>query len=207
MAAAIKTDPTFCQHAGDPAVLGGLLGGDGVIRTGHFRLLSGLHTAHFLAFSEIAQEPTNLDLIASWIGPTIESWRPTAVLSPSTAGVGLAATLARRLSAPLHLASTGDDGRPSFVVGDDLSPDGRVLLVNDVTTTGTALRALAALAEQSGARVAGAAWFMSRGPARADLSLGFPSVCVGDVDLPSWAAEVCELCVNDVPSEDARDLN
>lgn len=207
MAAAIKTDPTFRQHAGDPAVLAALLSGDGVIRTGHFRLLSGLHTAHFLAFSEIAQDPTKLDLIASWIGPTIDSWQPTAVLSPSTAGVGLAATLARRLSAPLHLAATGDDGRPSFVVGDALAAKGRVLLVNDVTTTGTALTALAALAEQSGSRVAGAAWFVSRGPARADRSLGFPAVCVADVDLPSWAADACELCVADVPSEDARDLN
>jgi len=197
----------FHAHAGDPAALGRLLRIDGAIRTGHYRLLSGQHSDRFLAFSTIAADPASLDLIASWLGPTIDAWSPDAVLSPSTAGVGLAATFARRLSAPLHLAATGADGRPTRLIGTDIPTGTRVLLVNDVTTTGTAIRALAKIAEDQGAVVAGSAWFASRATSAASVT-PFPAARAADLDLPSWPAEACRLCKGHGPvAEDAIDLN
>lgn len=201
------TDIALRPHLGDPGLLSALLSADGVVRTGHFRLLSGQHTDRFLAFSEIASESQQLDLIASWLGPTVDAWAPNVVLAPSTAGVGLAATLARRLSAPLHLASAGPDGRPETVIGVGLPPGGRVLLVNDVTTTGTALNVLADLARRANCQVVGGAWFVSRAATAVRDALTYPTVCVGDLDLPSWPAAECALCGKDLVIEDARDLN
>lgn len=198
---------TFRQHAGDPTALSQLLATEGAVRAGHFRLLSDQHTDCFIAFSAIAADPAALDLIASWLGPTVDAWVPDAVLAPSTAGVGLAATLARRLSAPLHLAASGPDGRPGCVVGTQITPGARVLLVNDVTTTGTSLAALARIVSSHSAVVAGAAWFVSRSM-DAGSTLAFPSARIADLDLPAWSADTCRLCpVEQTGPEDAIDLN
>lgn len=196
----------FRPLLGDPAQVLRLLSADGALRDGHFRLLSGLHTDVFLAFSAIAADPVNLDAISSWLGPTVDAWVPDAVLAPSTAGVGLAATLARRISAPLHLATVGRDGRPSDLLGPALPSSARVLVVNDVSTTGTGIGALADIARSHGAGVVGAAWFASRGMAADDL--GFPTAHVVDVNLEAFSAGDCPHCAAGANTmEDAVDLN
>lgn len=196
----------FRPLLGDPAQVLRLLSADGALRDGHFRLLSGLHTDVFVAFSAIAADPVNLDAISSWLGPTVDAWVPDAVLAPSTAGVGLAATLARRISAPLHLAAVGADGRPSALLGSSLPPSARVLVVNDVTTTGTGIRALAGIARSHGADVVGAAWFASRD--WADDDPGFPTAHVVDVNLKAFSKDDCPRCAAGIDTmEDAVDLN
>lgn len=197
---------TFRHHLGEAASVGRLLSVDGAIRTGHYRLLSGQHSDRFLAFSAIAADPAELDLITTWLAPTVEAWSPDAVLAPATAGVGLAATLASRLSVPLYLASSGQDGRPDCLLGRRILRGSRILLVNDVTTTGTALGALADLVLGDGGVIVGASWFASRSMT-AEPPLPFPAVRVADLDLPSWPADQCSLCRSSLDIEDARDLN
>jgi orotate phosphoribosyltransferase len=199
-------DLTFRQLAGDAASLAALLSVDGAVRKGHYRLLSGLHTDRFLAFSAIAAEAAALDQIGSWLRPTIEAWAPDSVVAPTTAGVGLAATLARMLSLPLQLAAADEEGRPTLLAGTPAPLGSRVLLVNDVTTTGTAIHALASLAQRGGGAVAGAAWFASR-QIGAEVSAPFPTVHVADLDLPSWAQQGCPLCATGTTPENAQDLN
>jgi len=196
----------FTPLLGDPAQVAKLLSTDGALRDGHFRLLSGLHTDVFLAFSAIAADTANLDAISSWLGPTVDAWAPDAVLAPSTAGVGLAATLARRISAPLHLATVGPDGRPSDLLGSAPPSSARVLVVNDVSTTGAAIGALAGIARSHGADVVGAAWFASRGDAFVDL--GLRTAHVVDVNLEAFAGDDCPQCASGVYAmEEAVDLN
>lgn len=198
----------FLPRLGDPAQLLRLLSAEGALRDGHFRLLSGQHTNTFLAFSALAADPANLDEINSWLGPTVDAWVPDAVLAPSTAGVGLAATLARRISAPLHLATVGADGRPEDVLGSVLPAAARVLAVNDVSTTGTAIDALARIARSHGAHVVGAVWFASRGLANVDDDLGFPTAHVVDVNLEALPQGDCPQCAAGLDTaEDALDLN
>lgn len=205
---AAASEIALVPRLGDPAQVSRLLTVEGVLREGHFRLLSGLHADVFLAFSAIADNASNLDEIASWLGPTVDAWTPDAVLAPSTAGVGLAATLARRISAPLHLAAVGADGRPFDVLGSVPAQRARVLLVNDVSTTGTAIAALARIARAHGADVVGAAWFASRS-LTPHASFDFPTAHVVDLNLTAAMSTECQRCAarGDVDIEDATDLN
>lgn len=192
---------------GDPSAVVDLLARPGVVRGGHFRLLSGLHSDTFIAFSGIAADTAALESIADWMLGNVAVWEPTDVLAPSTAGVGLASTIARRVSAQLHLADLGSAGRPQGILGGSLSPGSRVLLVNDVVTTGAGLRALAHQVGAIGASVAGAAWFVSRGLVDVSAELGVPTAHIADLDAPAWPAEACRLCACSAPLEDALDLN
>ncbi|NNM47034.1 phosphoribosyltransferase family protein [Knoellia koreensis] len=198
---------SFRQYAGDPTTFAGMLTQPSVLREGHFQLLSGVHTDTFLAFSGIAHDVHQLDTVAAWLQPTVEAWTPTVVLSPSTAGVALAAELARNLSIPLCMALQDDSGRPVGLVGKSFAADDRVLLVNDVTTTGRSIEALASLSRATPASIAGAAWFVSRDP-NALKAATYPTVRVADIDLPSWSQKDCRACLaGQGTAERAIDLN
>ena len=176
----------------------------GVVRVGHFQLLSGLHTDTFIAFSKLADNTDELELVASWLEPTVGSWQVDSILAPSTAGVALGATLARRLGVPLFLALVRPDGRPDQLLGVGNPSLRRTLIVNDVTTTGSSLGALAELIEENQGEVAGATWYASRGSK--DLDFAFPTAHVVDVHLNAHPAERCSLCSHGEP-ERATDLN
>lgn len=202
-----STNPTLSLRRGDPGAVGDMLARPGVLLDGHFRLLSGLHSDRFLAFSGIAAESVHTELIAAWLAPAIEPRRPDIVLAPSTAGVALAAALAHRLGTSLALASLGCDGRPDALIA-TAGVEGRsVLLVNDVVTTGEGLERLAGLVRGHGGEVAGAAWFLSRTEVDVAARIEAPTESVGDIDLSTWDSRSCPFCSGGAVLQDALDLN
>ena len=200
------TAPLLRARLGDPRVVIDMLSRNGALLDGHFELLGGQHSNHFLKFSRIASDTRDLDAIGDWLTPTVAAWRPDAVLAPSTAGVALAWTLARNLGVPLQLSSVDENGRPSELL--DASTAGKsLLLVNDVVTTGTGMAALAACAAGAGATVAGAAWFASRAEVDVAALIAAPAVCIAQLDLCNWLQQECPLCRDGEPVEPAQDLN
>ncbi len=198
---------TFRAHLGDPHVHADYLGRPGVLRTGHFELLSGLHTQHFLAFSRIAIDKGAVDDLADTLSALAAAWSPTAVLAPSTAGVALAGALAGRIGVPLLLAALDDGGRADGILGAPDLTGGRVLLVNDVVTTGDGLEALATVVKAARGDVAGAAWFASRADIDVSARLGVPVAHLVSVDLPAFPADQCPGCTAGTPAQPALDLN
>ncbi len=194
-------------HRGDPRVVADMIASSQTIMSGHFRLLSGLHTDLFLAFSRIAGKGAMLERVSEWLAPEAAAERPDFVLAPSTAGVALGWALAGRLGVGLHLASLDDAGRPDGVLGEPDLSGGRGLLVNDVVTTGQSFQALAGLLEQRGAAVGCAAWFMTRSAADVAELIGAPAISVLTLPLAAWDAEGCELCKDSTPLSAAIDLN
>ena len=174
---------------------------------GHFELLAGAHTKHFLAFSRIAAEPGALDAICGWVVPELEPLRLSAIVSPSTAGAGLGYTLAQRLRAPLHLARVDEHGRALDLSQKTSLRAQRVLLVNDVVTTGQGLKRLAEVVQARGGTVVGATWFLTR--SRLDVSeiLGVPAIPVAEWDLPVTAQAECIACAAGDVAEQSYDLN
>jgi adenine/guanine phosphoribosyltransferase-like PRPP-binding protein len=124
----------------------------------------------------------------SMAAPSVAAWLPDSVLAPATAGVALGWTLARRLGLPLVLADVGANGRAVAVHDAENLRDRRVLLVNDVVTTGHGIAALAHVANEARATVAGATWFLSRGDADVSEAIGAPVSCIGDFLLSRWSS-------------------
>jgi len=203
----LATEAPLRAYLGDPSMVVDYLARPGVLRTGHFRLLSGLHADRFVAFSRLVDDPHALSAIAGWLTSVVAPWMPTAVLAPSTAGVALGSALGRRLGAPLHIARLDDSGRPDGLLGGVDLCDQQVLLINDVVTTGDGMAALAVVARAAGANVAGGAWFLSRTDVPVSERIEAPTTCVGLLELPAAALEQCAGCRGEEPLEDALDLN
>jgi orotate phosphoribosyltransferase len=192
---------------GDPATVAGLLGLDGALLEGHFELLSALHADRFVAFSRIAREEGALELVAGWLHPSLAPTTPSAVVAPSTAGVGLGWTLARKLGVPLYLADLDDRGRARGLIGEPDVAGGRMLLVNDIVTTGQGLQALADTVRARDAQVAGATWFASRSTQDFAELLRAPVFDVCGLELAAWAQGDCPHCAASEPLQLGIDLN
>jgi orotate phosphoribosyltransferase len=201
------TELRYTVRCGDPLVVGQMLTTPEALLCGHLALLSGLHTDRFLAFSRIADDPAALRAIASWLAPSLAPVLPDALLAPSTAGVGLGWALARELGVPLHLAVLDSHGRATGLLGAPEVGGRRVVLVNDIVTTGQGLRALAEAASQAGALTVGAGWFASRDEIDMGSILDIPCAWVTDVPLPAWPADGCALCAERAPLQQGLDLN
>jgi orotate phosphoribosyltransferase len=202
-----SASPTLTVWRGDPDAVVELLSLPGALLTGHFRLLSGLHSNHFIAFSRIAGQAGAVELLSDWMVPSLAPLRPDLVLAPSTAGVGLGWSLAQRLGCPLGLASLDAQGRPAGLLGEESIAGRSVLLVNDVVTTGDGLSALAALVRQRDANVAAATWFASRAEVDVASRIGAPTVVVADLHLDTWSADECPACANGLTLDESLDLN
>jgi orotate phosphoribosyltransferase len=198
---------TFRPFVGDPQHLAEFLGREGVLRHGHFRLLSGLHTKQFLAFSQIAQDCHAVREIAENLAAVCAPWDPTMVLAPSTAGVALGGELARALQAPLHLASLDETGRANGVLGSPDLAGARALLVNDVITTGDGLVALRDVAVDAGAEIVGAACFGTRTNVDVAKRLGIPICLSVGLNLPAFHSSECPMCADGSEPLDALDIN
>lgn len=200
--------PTFVPIVGEPRWLADYLGRPGVIRHGHFRLLSGLHAEQFLAFSEIARDAEAVRSIAADLAAVCAPWQPSLVLAPSTAGVALAAQLARTLEEPLMLAALDDRGRATGILGDADIEGARVLLVNDVITTGQGLLALRDAAAAAGGLTIGAACFANRGDVDVAELIEVPVCYSARLNLRAVPAEQCEVCARTGEEpEHAIDIN
>jgi orotate phosphoribosyltransferase len=184
-----------------------MVGRPEVLRHGHFRLVSGLHSDTFVRFSKLAEDADALAYVADLLAAIVANWQPDAILAPSTAGVSLGVVLGRRLGIRLHLSNVGDDGRATKVIGTMPAEGSRLLIVNDVISTGEGVKALARVATSAGAVPVGCCAFIARTPGEPAEAVGMPVAVTACADLGAWAADDCSLCEAGLPPEDARDLN
>ena len=168
----------------------------GALLEGHFRLSSGLHSDRYLQSALVLQHPDFAERMGRALGARLEHLQPTAILSPALGGIVIGQEVGRAVQLRALFAER-QDGKLMLRRGFTLSPDDRVVVVEDVITTGGSTRETIAVAEASGATVLGAAALIDRGsdPGRLDL----PLQALVRMDVPAYPPESCPLCAKGVP--------
>src|SRR5438445_8878178 len=134
----------------------------GALLEGHFRLTSGLHSSGYLQCALVLQHPQHAEALGRAIADLTREMRPTVVLSPALGGVVIGHEVARALGVRAVFAERQDGGlalRRGFVIAET----DRVLVVEDVLTTGGSTRETMQVATASGGQVIGAAAIVDRG--------------------------------------------
>jgi orotate phosphoribosyltransferase len=172
----------------------------GALLEGHFRLTSGLHSPGYLQCALVLQHPQHAEALGRAIGDLTRDWRATVVLSPALGGVVIGHEVARALGVRAIFAERQDGAlmlRRGFMIGET----DRVLVVEDVVTTGGSTRETMQVARAAGGRVVGAASIVSRGAGSGTSSLGAdePYVALLDIELPTYEPEKCPLCARGLP--------
>jgi orotate phosphoribosyltransferase len=168
----------------------------GALLDGHFRLSSGLHSDRYLQSALVLQYPEFAETLGARMAERTRHLQPTAVLSPALGGIVIGQEVGRALGIRALFAER-QDGKLVLRRGFTLSAADRVLIVEDVITTGGSTRETSEAATAAGAHVIGAAAIIDRGadPSRLDL----PLFALVRMDVPAYPAESCPLCARAVP--------
>jgi len=143
---------------------------------GHFRLSSGLHSAGYLQCALVLQDPADAELLGRAIATHARFSRSTVVLSPALGGV-IIGHESPRSGHPV--ASRERQDSTLMLAGFTLSDTDRVLVIEDVLTTGGSTRETMQVAAAAGSRVVGAASIVDR-------SAGPPGFAVPFHALLTW---------------------
>jgi orotate phosphoribosyltransferase len=168
----------------------------GALLEGHFRLTSGLHSSGYLQCALVLQHPAHAEALGRAIADRTRSLRPTAVLSPALGGVVIGHEVGRALGVRALFAER-QDGELTLRRGFMIAENDRVLVVEDVLTTGGSTRETMQVARASGGQVVGAASIVNRSGGRAEFDVPFASLL--DVDLPTYEPDKCPLCARGLP--------
>src|SRR5712675_3633749 len=128
----------------------------GALLDGHFRLTSGLHSSGYLQCALVLQYPQSAESLGVAIAALTRGLGANVVLSPALGGVVIGQEVGRALGVRAIFAERQDGAltlRRGFIIGER----DRVLVVEDVLTTGGSTRETMQVARASGARVVGAA--------------------------------------------------
>ena len=175
----------------------------GALLDGHFRLSSGLHSAGYLQCALVLQHPPYAEALGRALADRVRDLRPTVVLSPALGGVIIGHEVGRALGVRAIFAER-QDGELMLRRGFMLAEADRILLVEDVLTTGGSTRETMQVATAAGGRVVGAASIVDRSGGKGTASggraiLGVPFASLLDIELPTYEPGTCPLCAQGLP--------
>jgi len=166
----------------------------GAILDGHFRLSSGRHSQRFVQKFRILEDPALVAEVAADIAAGVRPVAPTIVVSAAVGGIVLGYECARQLGT-FGIFVEKEHGVPTLRRGFALASRDRVLVVEDVVTTGLSVHEIFDVVRQAGAEVVAAGVIVRRSP----IDFGVPTVALLDLPIESFAAAECPQCAAGVP--------
>ncbi len=168
----------------------------GALLEGHFVLTSGLHSTSYLQCALVLQHPSEAEALGRAIAEKFEGQEIETVVAPAIGGIIIGWEVARALG--VRSVWTEREGeRMTLRRGFNVRPGERVVVVEDVITTGGSTRETVEALREAGANVVGAASIIDRSGGRAEV--GVPRVALVTLDVPTHAPDACPLCAEGVP--------
>ena len=168
----------------------------GAILKGHFLLTSGLHSPVYWEKFQILQFPNYTEQLCRMIADHFRKQGIQVVAGPTTGGIILAFEVARQLAVRGIFAEKEGTGR-AFRRGFNINSGERVLVVDDILTTGSSIReVMTAVAEQGGI-VVGVGVLVDRSVQKVDF--GVPLFSCHRATTVTYRPENCPLCARQIP--------
>lgn len=168
----------------------------GAVQEGHFLLSSGLHSPVYVQSALVLQYPQEAEALGRALADLARHAQPQAVVGPALGAVIVAHEVARALGVRAIFAERSD-GWLALRRGFAIDPGERVLIVEDVITTGGTTAEVATLVRQAGGVVAAVAALIDRTGGRGPVEA--PLYALVTLDLPTFAPQDCPLCLSGVP--------
>lgn len=163
----------------------------GVLLEGHFRLTSGLHAAKYLQCAQLLQYPNEAGPLCEQLADYFRDAGATVVAGPATGGIILAYEVAKSLGVK-NIFGERENGVMTFRRGFKVEPTDKVLVLEDVVTTGGSVKELIDCVRQAGAEVIGVASLVNRSGGRVDFGVPFKSLV--NLDIKTYQPDDCPMC-------------
>jgi len=171
---------------------------DALLR-GHFRLSSGLHSDTYVQCARFLRRPDLAAPAAAELAAQIRAagLQPDTVVGPAMGGVVIGYELARQLGVPGIFTERGADGQMTLRRGFTIEPGERIVIAEDVVTTGKSTNEVARLLTEMGAEILAVVSLIDRTSGKAELS--FPNFALLPVTAATYAPDDCPLCRAGIP--------
>ena len=167
------------------------------LQRGHFELSSGRHSGHYFQCAQFLQHPQFAAKVCRELARRFAAKKPTVIIGPATGGILVAYEVARSLNARAFYAERVD-AEMQLRRGFTVTKQDRVLIVEDVITTGESARKVGELVEGVGAKVVGVGVIMDRSGGAVKFGRWrYERLLV--IDFESFKPHDCPLCKEKVP--------
>lgn len=163
----------------------------GALLEGHFLLTSGLHSAGYMQCARVLQYPQHAEVMGTGIAERVRDLAIDVVMSPAIGGIVLGQEVARALGVRAIFGER-EQGQMTLRRGFDLVPGERVLVVEDVTTTGGSVREVMEVARARGGDLVAAAAILDRSDGTATFPVPFYPLAT--LSIETHTADACPLC-------------
>ena len=180
-----------------------LLRDSGAMLEGHFLLSSGRHSDRYFQCAKLLQYPDRaaaaLATVAEKIKQDIQTGKLEidAVVGPAMGGIVVAYELGRQLGVPAFFTERDDTGTMVLRRGFEVQPGQKILITEDVVTTGKSYGECAAALTGMGAVISALACVVDRRLPGIDVPWPFYPACA--VNVANWEADSCDLCKKGIP--------
>lgn len=156
----------------------------GALLTGHFVLTSGLHSPFYLQCARVLMDPHRAARLVAALAPRVATAAPDLVVAPALGGIVLGYELGRQLHCRSIFVERVE-GSFTLRRGFEIARGSRIVVAEDVITTGLSTRECIACCTAAGGEVVAVACLVDRSAGKAEL--GPPLHCLARLDLPTYA--------------------
>lgn len=167
------------------------------IMEGHFLLTSGLHSPMYVEKFNVLQHPKYTEQLCQALAEKFANQNIETVVGPVTGGILLAHEVGKALGTRA-IFTERENGKMTFRRGFKLAPGERVLIVEDIVTTGGSVKEVIDVVLESGAIPVGVGLLVDRSGGKIDFGT-VPYQALLHLDVTTYAPETCPLCQNNVP--------
>ena len=168
----------------------------GAVMEGHFRLTSGLHSPIYWEKFRVLEQPRFTERLCRMIATHFQDQNVQLVAGPTTGGVIISYEVAKQLGLRGIFAEREGATRV-FRRGFEIRPTERVLVVDDILTTGGSVREVISEVKRKGGQLIGVGVLVDRSEGAVDF--GVPLFGCFKTSVPTYRPEECPLCLKGIP--------
>lgn len=168
----------------------------GALLEGHFLLTSGLHSDRYFEKFNLLQHPEWTERLCRALAERFRGSGATVVVGPAVGGILLAHEVAKALSARA-IFTEREEGKMTLRRGFAIHPGERVLVVEDVVTTGGSVAEVISVVRERGGELVGVGLLVDRSEEGADF--GVPTEALLRLRVAAYPPDACPLCRDGIP--------
>jgi len=168
------------------------------IQKGHFKLTSGVHSDTYIQCAQVMQHPEFMHNLCSELGKKFRGDDIDVIVGPAIGGIIMAHVMARVLGPWVRAIFTErENGKMTLRRSFEIKEGEKVLVVEDVTTTGSSVREVIDIVKSRQGKVVGVGVLIDRSGGEVDFRIKTEKLLT--VDMNTYLPEECPLCKKGVP--------
>jgi len=170
----------------------------GAIQKGHFKLTSGVHSDAYIQCAQVMQYPDFIHNLCSELGKKFKGEDIDVIVGPAIGAIIMAHVMAMVLGPWVRAIFTErENGKMTLRRSFEIKKGEKVLVVEDITTTGSSAREVIDIVKSRQAKVVGVGALIDRSGGKVDFGIRYEKLLT--IKMNTYEPDNCPLCKNKIP--------